>query len=29
MSEKKLRLVNEIPGIAAAVIVVAVIVKPF
>jgi len=29
MSDKKLRLLNEIPGAAAAVIVVAVIVKPF
>ena len=29
MSEKKLRLINEIPGIAAAIIVVAVIVRPF
>lgn len=29
MSDKKLRLVNEVPGIAAAVIVILVIIKPF
>ena len=29
MSDRQLRMMNEIPGVAAAVIVIAVIVKPF